>query len=198
MARQRIEGTAALKNDEHYSYRHYCAWPEDERWELIAGTAYAMSPAPRRRHQGLAGALYVQLHHHFEDKPCRPYVAPIDVFLPEADEALADIDTVVQPDLLVVCDPTKLIDEGILGAPDFIIEILSPSSALRDQSEKRKLYEAKGVREYWIVNPDTLEAFMYRLRDGAYGLPSVASLASATAVAIFPGLELGVNEADLR
>jgi Uma2 family endonuclease len=197
MARQRIEGTSALKNGEHYSYREYCAWPEDERWELIAGTAYAMSPAPRRRHQGLLGTLYGLLNRHFEGKPCRPYISPIDVFLPEADEELADIDTVVQPDLLVVCDPAKLIDEGIKGAPDFIIEILSPSTAMRDQSEKRRLYEAKGVREYWIVNPDTLEAFMYRLHDGAYGLPAVASLAKATAVAIFPGLELEVREEEL-
>ncbi len=197
MARQRTEGTAALKNDEHYNYHDYCTWPEDERWELIAGTAYAMSPAPRRKHQGMVVALNVQLGRHFAGKTCRPYISPIDVFLPADDEALADIDTVVQPDLLVVCDPAKLIDEGIKGAPDFIIEILSPSSALRDQSEKRRLYEAKGVREYWIVNPNTLEVFIYRLRDGAYGLPAVASLASPTAVAIFPGLELAVNEAEL-
>ena len=197
MARQRIEGTAALKNDEHYNYHDYCTWPEDERWELIAGTAYAMSPAPRRMHQRLAGMLFETLARFFRGKTCQPYISPIDVFFPTADEALADIDTVVQPDLLVVCDPAKLIDEGIRGAPDFIIEILSPSSALRDQSEKRRLYEAKGVREYWIVNPDTLETFMYRLRDGAYGLPAVASLANATAIAIFPGLELGAREEDL-
>jgi len=152
-----------------------------------------MSPAPRRGHQKLVGALFVQLDAFFADKPCEPYIAPIDVFLPKGDESLADIDRVVQPDLLVVCDPAKLIDEGIRGAPDFIIEILSPGTALYDQTEKRILYEAVGVQEYWIVNPETLEAFIYRRggegRDG-YGLPAVADLSAPTPVGLFQGLRL--------
>lgn len=183
-------GTSALKAGERFTYRDYKTWPQGERWELIDGKAYSMSPSPRRGHQRLAGELCSQLYSFFEGKPCEPYIAPIDVFLPKGEEGLDDIDRVVQPDLLVVCDPAKLVDEGIRGAPDFVVEILSPTTALYDQSEKRALYESVGVREYWIVNPETFEAFLYRLSDKGYGLPSVADLRQPTPVSIFPGLVL--------
>jgi len=103
----------------------------------------------------------------------------------------------VQPDILVVCDPAKLIEEGVRGAPDFIVEILSPATALKDQSEKKELYEKKGVREYWVVNPHTLETFVYLLRDGSYGLPRVYSLRASVDVTIFPGLALRAREEEL-
>ena len=186
--------------DAHFTWQDYCTWPDDERWELINGKAYpliGMSPSPRRRHQALSGRLFGQLDRFFEGKSCQLYDAPMDVFLPMGDQALADIDKVVQPDLFVVCDRSKLIDEGILGAPDFIIEILSPGTAMVDQTEKKALYEQHGVREYWIVNPETLEVFIYRMNEGRYGLPSVADLTLATAVSIFPGLELRVRPESL-
>jgi len=129
---------------------------------------------------------------------CEPYLAPVDVFLTQAEGDLDAIDTVVQPDLLVVCDKTKLIEEGIRGAPDFIIEILSASTALKDQTEKRQLYEAQGVREYWIINPKTLETFIYILTDGKYGLPRTADLKTIVKSAIFPGLGLTIDPEDLR
>jgi hypothetical protein len=110
----------------------------------------------------------------------------VDVFFPEGEEDLDSIQTIVQPDILVVCDPAKLIEEGVRGAPDFIVEILSPATALKDQSEKKELYEKKGVREYWIVNPNTLETFVYLLRDGSYGLPLAHSLRESVDVTIFP------------
>ena len=103
----------------------------------------------------------------------------------------------VQPDAFVVCDKSKLIDEGVKGAPDFIIEILSPSTAMKDQTEKRRLYEEKGVREYWILNPETLELFIYTLKDGRYGLPATADIREPVAVGIFEGLSLTVREEDL-
>jgi Uma2 family endonuclease len=190
-------GSAAIKADEHYSYRQYRTWPEYERWELIEGTAYSMSPAPRRKHQRLIGKLFHQIDTFLEGKPCQPYFAPVDVFLTEVDDQLDDIDTVVQPDLFVVCNHAKLLEEGIKGAPDLVIEILSPGTALRDQTEKRDLYEKHGVREYWVVNPDTLEAFIYRLSEGAYGLPGVADLKLPTPVTIFEGLSLKVRKEDL-
>ncbi|MEI6385703.1 MAG: Uma2 family endonuclease [Spirochaetota bacterium] len=199
MPRTRTNGTSAIKPDKHYTYADYKTWPEDERWELIDGKAYplfGMSPAPRRRHQAFSGRLFSQLDRFFEGKPCSLYDSPIDVFLPEGDEALGDIDKVVQPDLLVVCDRTKLIDEGIRGAPDFIIEILSPGTAMVDQTEKRQLYEKHGVREYWIVNPETFEVLQYRSTAGVYGLPSVADLRQPCPVAIFEGLILKVRAED--
>jgi Uma2 family endonuclease len=192
-----VAGTSPLKSDRPFTYDDYKSWPDTERWELINGVAYAMSPAPRRLHQSLAIQFASQLDTFFAGKPCRPNIAPMDVFLPEGDEALEEIEHIVQPDVFVVCDKTKLIDKGILGAPDFIIEVLSQSTAMKDQTEKRRLYEARGVREYWIVNPDTLEVFMYLLRGDQYGLPSVADLRGPVPVAIFPGLELKARPEDL-
>jgi Uma2 family endonuclease len=151
MARQDTGVSILLKADRHYTYRDYRSWPEDERWELFHGTAFAMSPAPQRIHQGMVVRLLVQLSAYFEGKPCKPYMAPVDVFFPDGDETLDDIDLVLQPDLMVVCDPDKLIDEGIRGAPDLIIEVLSPGTAMRDQTDKRDIYEKYGVREYWVT-----------------------------------------------
>ena len=121
-------------------------------------------------------STYADLSSWPEGEPCEPYVAPLDVFLPGEDwvrdrDGLGRVDKVVQPDLVVVCDRDKLVDEGILGAPDLIVEILSPATAYRDMTEKRILYEKHRVREYWIVNPDTLEAQIYIMTDSAYGLP---------------------------
>lgn len=184
-----------MKAKERYTYKDLCSWPEGERWELIDGEAFAMSPAPKRNHQKVVGKLFAQLEAFFDGKPCEPYISPLDVYLPNKDwkgDTLEDISDVVQPDLAVVCDPGKLIDEGILGAPDFIIEILSPSSAYRDLTEKRKLYETYAVREYWVVNPDTLELQIYSLSGAAYGLPRAANLENPVPVGIFDGLSLRI------
>jgi len=197
MASFDFDGTSPLKADRHYTYQDYRSWPEEERWELFHGTAFAMSPAPQRIHQGLVVRLLVQLSAFFEGKSCKPYVAPVDVFFPDGDEALDDIDLVLQPDLMVVCDPGKLIDEGIRGAPDLIIEVLSPGTAMRDQTDKRDIYEKKGVREYWVVNPHTFEVLVYSLKDAAYGLPVPASLNSPIPVGIFPGLSLSAKKSEL-
>ncbi len=192
-----VAGTSPRKRDRPFTYADYRSWPEGERWELIDGEAYAMSPAPRRLHQGLAIQIAAQLDSFFTGKPCRPYVAPVDVFICAPDEPLDAATRVVQPDAFVVCDRSKLIDEGVKGAPDFIIEVLSPGTAMKDQTEKRRLYEDGGVREYWIVNPETLEVFLYTLNDGRYGLPSVADLRGPVPVGIFPGLSLRVRPEDL-
>ena len=198
MAREGVvPGTSPRNRSQPYTYREYRSWPEEERWELIHGEAYSMSPAPRRKHQALLGRLYGELDAFFSGQPCRPYFAPVDVFFPDAEEPLDEIKNVVQPDAFVVCDRSRLIDEGVYGAPDFIIEVLSSTTAMKDQSVKRALYEANGVREYWIVNPDTFEVFIYTLNDGSYGLPRVADLREPVAVSIFPGLSLSVRESDL-
>jgi Uma2 family endonuclease len=190
----KTSGTSALKPDQKYSYADYRSWPEAERWELIRGVPFAMSPAPRRVHQWLVSALNGQLYAWFRGKPCRPYVSPIDVFLPDAaDQDLDDIDTVVQPDLLVVCDPAKLIDEGIRGAPDFVIEILSPSTAWRDQTEKLQLYQRHRVREFWLANPETLDVFIYVYGQDGFQPPRAANLRQTVPVSIFPGLDLQIE-----
>jgi len=191
-------GSSALSSPERFTYADYKLWPEDERWELIDGIAYGMSPAPRRMHQTLVLQLAAQLEKFFQGKPYRPHIAPVDVFWPNlASDDLNDSETITQPDLFVVCDKSKLIDEGIKGAPDFIIEVLSPKTAYRDQTEKRQLHERHKVAEYWLVNPDTLEAMIYRYRNGEYGLPQAASLRQSVAVELFPGLSLIVRPEDL-
>lgn len=192
-----IEGTNPLQPSPKYTYKDYLQWPEEERWEIIEGVAYSMSPAPNRRHQGLQRELLGQLIPYFKQKPCKIYPAPIDVILPEVGEQADESSTVVEPDILVVCDPRKLTDAGIRGAPDFIIEILSPATAFRDQSNKKLLYEKHGVKEYWVVNPETLEVLIYRLTDGRYGLPQAADLRQPTRVSLFPDLALSVREEDL-
>ncbi|MFA6506310.1 MAG: Uma2 family endonuclease [Treponemataceae bacterium] len=161
-----VSGNNALKQTVRYTVADYLSWDDDQRWELINGEAFAMSPAPTRKHQKLAGSLYHGLCSFLSDKPCEPYISPIDVFLsPLADQGDDIEDTVVQPDVLVVCDPSKLAEEGIRGAPDFIAEILSDSTANKDLTRKRDLYEAHGVREYWIVSPENGSVLTYTLQD---------------------------------
>ena len=141
----------AKRIDNHYTYTDYCAWPDDERWELIDGVAYAMAPGASEGHQSISGEIFRQLSNFLKGKPCKVFHAPFDVRL----NANGADDTIVQPDILVVCDNNKLKGgKGVVGAPDFIVEILSPSSAKHDMVTKFRLYQKSGVREYWIVNPD--------------------------------------------
>jgi Uma2 family endonuclease len=201
--RLHADDSGALKADRRYTYRDYRGRPDDERWELIDGVAYGTSPAPRREHQGLVGAVYRALADHLaaaasgRGPGCKAYVSPIDVFFSAADEELDETSVVLQPDVVAVCDPAKLIPEGIQGAPDLVIEVISPGTAMRDQTEKRAIYEREGVREYWIANPMTLEVLVYTLIDGRYGLPVPASLPEGVPSRVFPGLVVVVRADDL-
>ncbi len=179
-----------LRNPDRHSYRDYRGWPEDQRCELIDGLAYAMAPAPSRRHQRLVGELFRVLADALEGSGCEVNVAPFDVRLPEGDEADDDIATVVQPDISVVCDPSKLDDKGCRGAPDWLIEVLSPGSAGHDQVRKLALYERHGVGEYWLVHPIDRVLTVYRLHDGAYGRPLVAELVGHSACEACGGVEV--------
>ncbi|MBA7526748.1 hypothetical protein ES705_18918 [subsurface metagenome] len=158
------------KENEVFTYGMYKTWPDDERWEIIEGVPYDMSPAPNTEHQRLSITISNELYNFLKNKKCKVFTAPFDVRLPESDEADDDITTVVQPDILVVCDNKKLDNEGCKGAPDFIIEILSPSTASKDMKEKFFLYEKHGVKEYWIVEPLGKFIMVYSLQEDAkYG-----------------------------
>jgi Uma2 family endonuclease len=163
-------GLPRYQSDEVFCYADYCDWPEDERWELIDGVAYDMCAAPSRRHQDFSAYLYLVFGNYLKGKTCRYYPAPFDVILTE--EGMSSIDearTVVQPDLSVICDPDKLIDQGCHGAPDLIVEILSPSTSKKDMDEKFHLYERFGVREYWIIDPAAEYIRQFTLqKDGRY------------------------------
>ncbi|MDH7555291.1 MAG: Uma2 family endonuclease, partial [Spirochaetota bacterium] len=141
------------KKDNKFTYADYLTWTGDERWELIDGVAYDMTPAPDVNHQVIVGNTYQIISEYLEGKTCRVFLAPIDVRLPESDAADDAVYTVVQPDVVVVCDPEKIEKRGIIGAPDLVVEVLSASTAYKDETEKLNLYERHGVKEYWIVNP---------------------------------------------
>lgn len=174
------------RDDRHYTYGDYRTWPEDVRYELIDGIAWMMTPSPSRWHQELVGEIFYQVRRSLEGKPCRAYPAPFDVRLPKADEPDDLIDTVVQPDVLVICDREKLDQAGVRGAPDWVVEVLSPSTAAHDQTRKLSAYERAGVPEVWLVHPVDRMLTRYRLIDGRYGRPDIQALEGTTAVAELP------------
>jgi Uma2 family endonuclease len=173
---------AARESRQALTYADYCTWPEDERWELIDGEAWDMSPAPSRRHQDVALELGVQVKAALRGRPCSVYLAPFDVRLPRGEETDERIDTVVQPDLSVFCDRSRLDERGARGAPDWIVEVLSSSTAIKDQTVKRDLYGRHGVAEYWIVHPLDRVLTLYRRAGPDRGFGPAQILAAAGVV----------------
>ncbi len=186
-------GLPARKMEERFTYKDYLTWPDEERWELIDGVAYNMSPAPSRRHQEIVGELYRQIANYLLDKPCQVYIAPFDIRLPEADEPDDEIETVVQPDIVVFCDRNKLDDRGARGTPDIVIEILSLYTAKKDFVTKRSLYERHKVLQYWIVDPATDEVVIFKLKDNKYGEPQEYNKGKKIRVDIFEDLEIDLS-----
>jgi len=138
----------------NYTYADYLMWHLEERIELIRGKVLKMSPAPSRRHQEIAFELNGVFWQYFQKKSCKAFSAPFDVRLPKKNaEADSKYHTIVQPDLCVICDLSKLDDRGCEGAPDLIIEILSPGNSKKEMRDKFEVYEESGVREYWLVHP---------------------------------------------
>lgn len=181
--------------EDRFNYGDYLKWPEDERWELIDGVPYNMTPSPSRTHQEILVALLTKFYTFLEGKDCRVYVAPFDVRLPDGEEKEDEIITVVQPDLVVVCDRTKLDDKGCLGSPDLIVEITSPSTARKDLKEKFNLYERMGVKEYWIINPTDETVMVFQLEpQGKYGRPAVYSNEDSIRVGILDELTIPLKD----
>lgn len=157
-----------LPKESRYTLADALTWDERERIELIDGAPVMMAP-PSRAHQEISGALFAQLHNYLDGKKCRVYAAPFAVRLFERPgDRPENVDTLVEPDLSVVCDPDKLDDIGCKGAPDLIIEVLSPSTQRHDRLTKYNLYERAGVKEYWIVSPDERTVQVSVLTDGRY------------------------------
>ena len=180
--------------EERYIYGDYRTWDDDLRWELIDGEAFCMSPGPGTAHQSLSVKLIMKLASYFEGKECQVFHAPFDVMLPSGDELEDEIDTVVQPDIMILCDLSKLQHNGIKGAPDVVFEILSPSTAQRDLADKLYLYERAWVEEYVIVDPYNMIVTAYRRgenelfsRRAAYGISDVLEFET------FPELKIPLN-----
>jgi Uma2 family endonuclease len=178
-----------------FTYADYLTWPADERWELIDGAAYNMTPAPSRNHQEISIVLANRIFSFLSGKPCKVYTAPFDVRLADDSEAADEhVGTVVQPDLVVICDRSKLDDRGCKGAPDLVVEIISRESASRDMKEKLSLYERYGVREYWIISPFEQIVWLYRLNESrAYGKPDIYAEKDFIKSLVLDGLDLQVE-----
>lgn len=184
--------TLAVKKEGRFTYADYLGWPEEERWELIDGAAFDMTPAPTEQHQRILMNLAALLHRALEGGPCRVYPAPFDVRLKKAEEE--ELATVVQPDISVICDPGKLDEAGCVGAPDLVVEVLSPSTAYKDQTEKLAAYEKHGVREYWIINPDRGSVLVYCLEAGAYGKPTEYRAPEELLASVLPAVEIPLQK----
>ncbi|MFZ5951720.1 MAG: Uma2 family endonuclease [Candidatus Rifleibacteriota bacterium] len=184
---------AGLKRGrKRFSYADYLNWDDDKRYEIIDGIVYDMN-APLRQHQKYVSELLRQIGNFFYGKTCEVYVAPFDVRLPKKSKRNEDIFDVVQPDILVVCDPEKLDDKGCVGAPDLVVEVISPSTASKDQLQKRALYERSGVREFWLLHPEDRLVFIYVLGKNGFGKPEVFESSSVARSFIFPELSIDLQ-----
>lgn len=159
---------------ERFTYADVLTWPEDERWELHEGTPVSMSPAPSTVHQRFVGELHRQIANFLVDRPCEVFVAPFDVRLAAANAPPRDVKTVVQPDLTIICDTSGLDERGFQGGPDWVIEVLSPSTSARDQITKLAYYEAYEVEHYWLVHPIESLITIYSREDGTRPFPRPA------------------------
>ncbi len=177
-----------------YNYGDYEKWKDTERWEIIDGDVYAMSPTPDTEHQTLLVNLCVAVGDFLKGHKCKLFVAPYDVLLPKGEEADKLVKTVVQPDLAVVCDENKISDRSCRGAPDWVIEILSPSTAGRDQILKKRIYENAGVKEYWICSPHDRIIFVYLLHKSRLTLSEVYDETAKIEVKTLPGLAIDFGE----
>ena len=185
-----------LKRDaHHYTYADYLKWSAGSGDELIDGTAYVREPpAPSPSHQGIVVGLCRQIDTALKDKPYRVYVAPFDVRLPKSAEHDDQVDTVVQPDVLIICDLQKIDARGMRGAPDWVAEVLSPHTASHDQVVKLPAYERAGVREVWLVHPIDRTLAIYQLEAGRYGRARILELRGKTQIAAIPGIVIDWDE----
>lgn len=177
-----------------FTYADYLTWPDDERWEIIDGEALAMTPAPSPSHQSVIAEILTQIHTFLRGKPCRVFPAPIDLLLPAGDEPDEEVRTVVQPDIVVVCNPTHIGEKRLRGAPDLVIEVISPSTASRDAILKRRRYEQAGTREFWMVHPvDRMATVFRRGADGTFDKPVYYDDTGKIEVATIPGLVVDLS-----
>lgn len=177
-----------------YTYADYLTWRFDEMVELIKGKLFINSPAPAERHQMIASNLHRDISNHFRKHQCRSYFAPFDVRLIKNKASDNEITTVVQPDICVICDKTKIDTKGCLGAPDLIVEIISPYTAKKDLNEKFNLYEENGVKEYWIVFPDSNALNQYSLEENKYERKDVFVNGQMFNSIVFPSLQINLED----
>jgi Uma2 family endonuclease len=182
-----------------YTYADYLCWQFEERIELIRGKIFKMSPAPSAKHQKVSREMMRDLLAYFDrNKPCQLFSAPFDVRLLDKKKTQTsnqEVYTVVQPDICVICDKSKIDEKGCIGAPDLIIEILSPGNSKKEMKIKYALYEESGVREYWVVYPSEQSLFQFVLNEGEkFVLKAVFTEDEVFNAHIFPELEIDLAE----
>ncbi|MBC7389147.1 MAG: Uma2 family endonuclease [Opitutaceae bacterium] len=182
-----------LDLDKTYTYADYLKWQIDEYVELIRGKIVRMSPAPNTSHQTISLNIAGEFYSYLKSKSCNAFIAPFDVRLKRTENDEETI-TVVQPDICIICDPSKLDEKGCHGAPELIIEILSPSTRKKDIKDKFELYQEAGVLEYWIVSAIEQIIDVFILKDGKYVLLQKYVSDELVPVSIFPGFSIDLKD----
>jgi len=173
-----------------YSYADYISWRFQERVEIIMGKIFKMSPAPTSVHQKIVSEMHGALHHFLKGKRCQVFPSPFDVIL-----TVNGLESVVQPDVTVVCDPVKIVMEGCKGAPDLAVEVLSRSSIAKDLHEKYELYEKAGVTEYWLANPAGRSLIIFSLQANGKYAASKPLIAGDVAISnVLAGFSIPVDD----
>lgn len=190
-----ITNFADLDLDKTYTYSDYITWQFQERLELIKGKIFKMSPAPKRIHQDVSLYVSSTLYQFLKNHPCKVYAAPFDVRLIRKDKGEKLITTVLQPDICIICDMDKLDDKGCLGAPDIVVEILSPGNNRKELKNKFEVYEENEVKEYWIIHPDEKTFMSYILdENGKYQPTALKTMGDIITTKILPGFELDLEK----
>jgi Uncharacterized protein conserved in cyanobacteria len=181
-----------LDLSKNYTYADYLTWSFQDRVELILGKIFKMSPAPTSKHQYSVSVLHGTIFNFLKGKPCKVFPAPFDVILPVTPGIS---NTVVQPDISVICDLSKITKEGCNGAPDLVVEVISKSSVTRDLHEKYLMYEMAGVKEYWIVQPQDKTLVIFRLNAGGkYESSKPLTKGDIANSSVLQGLEIDLTE----
>ena len=195
METQEIIQLSDLDLSKTYTYADYLQWKFKERIELIKGIIFKMSPAPSSDHQEISVEITRVLANYLKGKPCKVYSAPFDVRLTKKSLINEDVKTVVQPDICVVCDRSKIDKRGCVGAPDIVVEIISPGNNKTELQNKYEVYEENGVQEYWIVSPQDKTFLKYTLsQDGVYVTSRLMSAEEEVTTPILPGFVLKLEE----
>lgn len=184
-----------LASNSLYTYQDYLNWPSDQRWEIIDGIAYNMTPAPSSNHQRIIRELSATFNNFLKGKSCEIFPAPFDVRLPNQGEDEQLVNTVVQPDLSLICNKHLIDQHGCKGSPDLVIEVTSPSTMQMDLKIKFRRYELAGVKEYWIVHPEGKTIVVYTLgSDNKYGRPNVYTTNDHLPVNVLSDLTIDLND----
>ncbi|MFC3414576.1 Uma2 family endonuclease [Algoriphagus hitonicola] len=178
-----------------YSYADYLTWQFKEVVELIKGRRFKKAAAaPKRIHQQVSLKLSTKFYNYLEGQKCQVYDAPFDVRFPIKSREDDKIHDVVQPDICVICDPEKLDERGCIGAPDLIVEILSPGNSKTELKHKFSLYESQGVREYWVIHPENQDLLIYTLEHGKYIPSRLLTTGDLVESAVIKGFALDLEE----